>query len=177
MTAGFNPARSRNDLGGDAMKKYDYDIKVGIDHFSSLGFILGFIPQNSTVLEFGCSYGYMTKFMKEQLNCKVSVVEIDSEAYKEARQYAEDGVCCNIDTLEWADYFKADSFDVIVFADVFEHLRSPSKALQSTKKLLKEDGTLLFSVPNLAHSDVLSNLYDNRFQYTTLGLLDDTHIH
>lgn len=159
------------------MKKYDYDILIEAEGHNSMGCILRSIPIGSTVLEVGCSYGYMTKFMKERLNCVVSVVEIDPEAFKEARQYAADGLCCDVDTLEWVNHFKTDIFDVIVFADVFEHLRSPVQVLQSTKKLLKEDGMLLFSVPNLAHNDVLSNLFNNRFQYTPLGLLDNTHIH
>lgn len=159
------------------MKKYDYDIPIGINKASSIGLILGLVPKGSAVLEFGCSYGYMTKFMKEQLNCNMSVVEIDPEAYREARQYAEDGICCDIEKLEWAEYFKKCSFDVIIFADVFEHLQNPSKTLKNTKDLLKEDGRLIFSVPNIAHNDVISNLYDNRFPYTSLGLLDDTHIH
>lgn len=152
-------------------------MKIEIEDASSIGQILGMVPKNSTVLEFGCSFGYMTKFMKEELNSKVSVVELDPNAFKVAMQYAIDGICCDVDMLEWVNYFEPNKFDVIIFADVFEHLRCPEIVLKNTKKLLKDDGYLLFSVPNIAHDDILSNLYCNQFQYTSLGLLDNTHIH
>jgi predicted SAM-dependent methyltransferase len=119
----------------------------------------------------------MTKPLKEFLNCDVTIVELDDVEYAEARKYAIDGYCGDIEKLEWANIFNQQVFDYIIFADVLEHLRNPQEVLQAAKQLLADDGHLLISVPNMAHGDIIMNLLDNNFFYTPLGLLDDTHIH
>ena len=42
---------------------------------------------------------------------------------------------------------------------------------------MKEDGEILVSIPNIGHNDILVKLFQNRFDYTSIGLLDNTHIH
>ena len=74
-------------------------------------------------------------------------------------------------------WYKDISFDHIVFADVLEHLRNPLKVLTCAKGLLKDGGTILVSVPNLAHNSVMIDLLNHKFEYRSTGLLDDTHIH
>ena len=63
------------------------------------------IRPGSTVLEFGCANGQMTRFFKEELGCDVYIVEIDEGAYQEARQYARDGVCGDAEALKWREQF------------------------------------------------------------------------
>lgn len=55
---------------------------------------------------------------------------------------------CNIleETLPFAD----DSFDVIFFLDVIEHLSAPKKSLQEIRRVLRKDGYLVVTTPNLA---------------------------
>ena len=101
------------------MLKYDFNVDLGLD--TSTGIILSKIQPNSTVLEFGCAAGRMTKYMKNALNCQVYIVEYDKEAFDIAMQYAADGVCDDILTLSWMNKFKEIQFDSIVFADVLEH--------------------------------------------------------
>ena len=67
----------------------------------SYGKILGCIQPSSTVLECGSADGYMTRYMKEQLSAKVCIVELDEEAFHQAREYAEDGICADLDKDEW----------------------------------------------------------------------------
>jgi GT2 family glycosyltransferase/archaellum component FlaC len=64
-----------------------------------------------------------------------------------------------------------------MFADVLEHLRDPARDLRTASAYLKEGGRILFSIPNIAHADIIAKLLQNRFDYTNIGLLDDTHIH
>lgn len=56
--------------------------------------------------------------------------------------------CCNI--LEDALPFDGDSFDVIFFLEVLEHLSAPKKSLQEIKRVLQKDGYLVITTPNLA---------------------------
>ena len=158
------------------MSKYNFSID-SINTNSTHGKILSQIKEGSTVLECGCATGYMTRFMKEKMGCSVSIVEIDEEAYNIARESAEDGFCGNLDEHYWADHFKNDKFDYIIFADVLEHLRNPVRTLSFAKKLLKNDGKVIFSIPNICHNDIMIRMYYDNFTYTNIGLLDNTHIH
>lgn len=156
--------------------KYNTEIDK-LDENSSHGKILSSIRLGSTVLECGSATGYMTKYMKEQLSAKVSIVELDAEAFQQAREFAEDGICADLDKKEWYDYYQGQQFDYILFADVLEHLRNPQLILQRAVSLLKADGTIIVSIPNVAHADILINLLNNRWNYLPLGLLDNTHIY
>lgn len=153
-----------------------YNFQLTLDENTSIGKLIRYIKPNSTVLEFGPANGRMTKYMTEELNCDVYIVEIDAEAYSDAIRYAKDGVCGDISEYTWCEKFIGVQFDFIIFADVLEHLYHPEQILLKTQEFLKDNGAVLFSVPNIAHNDILLNLYYNRFQYTSLGLLDDTHI-
>lgn len=154
-----------------------YDFKVDLDLHTSTGKVLSKIPSGSIVLEFGCAAGRMTKYMRNALDCQVYIVEYDREAFETAMQYAVDGVCDDILSLSWMDRFKEIEFDVILFVDVLEHLSEPDIALSSAARLLKEQGKIYISIPNIAHNDVLFKLFNNRFDYTDVGLLDNTHVH
>lgn len=157
------------------MGKYDYD--YNFSEFLPLGKIATNVAVNSTVLEFGCYTGGLAKHLKEEKNCKVYAIELDEEAFNIAINYLEDGLAGDIEEYQWLDYFADIKFDVFIFADVLEHLRNPGKVLEQAYSLLKDDGMILFSIPNIGHNDVIVKLLENRFDYTETGLLDSTHIH
>ena len=153
-----------------------YDTQLNTDTNTSDWKILQNIKSNSKVLEFGPAYGRMTKYMKENLKCKVQIIENDPDAYKISKQYAEKGFHENINDFLWEKYCKKKLFDYIIFADVLEHLQDPILVLEKAVLLLKDDGCILISVPNIAHSAVIINLINNKFEYKNTGLLDKTHI-
>ena len=160
---------------GDYMSKYDVPMDTGEN--SSTGKIIRMMEPSSYVLEFGCAEGRMTQYMKENMNCKVYIVEIDKEAFQKAKKYAEGGICCDANTLEWKNAFDGIFFDYILFADVLEHLQNPELVLNCAVSLLKYNGMIIASIPNIGHGDVICSLLCNRFHYTSVGLLDNTHIH
>lgn len=155
--------------------KYNFDLDMV--NTNSLSLIINQIKRGSTVLEFGPANGRMTRYLKEALDCSVYLVEIDEKAGKEASVYAEDLLIDDIETYSWLNKYEKLRFDYITFADVLEHLRDPEQVLIHAKGLLKQDGSILLSVPNLAHNAVLINLINNEFEYNKVGLLDNTHIH
>ncbi len=154
-----------------------YNFNLQLDDRNSLTLIAKQVEKDSAVLEFGPANGRLTHYLKEHKNCKVYAVEIDEEAAKDASKYTEDILVGDIEKFEWLDRWENIEFDYIIFADVLEHLRNPMEVLKQTKCLLKDEGKVLLSVPNVAHNSVLINLHRNIFSYTKVGLLDDTHIH
>ena len=157
-------------------KLYNIDFRQ-IDENTTLGKILTAMRPGCTVLECGCATGYMTRLMKERLIAKVYIVEWGQKAFHMAMKYAEGGVCADLMSDDWQKNFNGISFDYIIFADVLEHLREPLTVLKTAVSMLKEDGTVLISVPNVAHNDLLISLYENHWEYTRTGLLDETHVH
>ena len=157
------------------MFKYSGDITFnpGTSH----GELVKYIEAESRVLEFGCATGYFSRYLREALGCTVTGVEIDEGAIKDALPYLETGICCDIETYEWERHIENKIFDVIVFADVLEHLRNPKMALEHSLKYLKDDGRILFSIPNIAHSDIILKRIENRFDYSDTGILDNPHVY
>lgn len=157
------------------MKQYDFDIDM--TQRTNITMLLEKVAPGSRVLEFGPGGGRMTRYMKQQLGCQVAIVELSRESYEQVMAFADEGVCADIEQGAWKTTFEGREFDVIIFADVLEHLRDPAATLLDAKALLSPNGLLLISVPNLAHNAVLVDLYNDRFQYRDYGLLDDTHVH
>lgn len=155
-----------------------YDFDVIMTENSSHLYVLQQIRPNCRILECGCATGYMTKYLKEKLDAQVWIVEFNEEAFEKAKQYAVDGICANLEETEiWPSKFEGLEFDYILFADVLEHLRNPDEVLKKAVSMLSENGEVIVSLPNVAHADILIKLYYNQWNYTPMGLLDDTHIH
>ena len=165
-------------MGETPIMESKYSINMEeLNENTAIRIILRQIKPGSTVLECGCASGYMTRYMKEKLGAKVSIIELNPSDYDRAKEYAVDGVCADLEGGEWSGFFQGRTFDLILFADVLEHLHDPEDVLKRAVDLLKEDGTIIASIPNIAHADILINLLNGRFNYMPLGLLDNTHIH
>jgi 2-polyprenyl-3-methyl-5-hydroxy-6-metoxy-1,4-benzoquinol methylase len=138
-------------------------------------FALSFIGFNKSVLEVGCSSGYLTKVLTER-GCNVVGIELDPEAAEVAEQWAERVVVGNIDEGDVWNYVKDEAFDVVVLGDVLEHLRDPLASLRQAVRKLKPTGFVVTSLPNIAHGDVRIALLQGKFRYSESGLLDRTHV-
>lgn len=155
--------------------KYEESIEKNSNEAHNI--ILKQIRPGSKVLEFGSAGGRMTKILKDEMGCCVFIVEYERCAFKKAMEFADKGICSDIEQLKWKRRWKRHKFDYIIFADVLEHLRDPLLVLSETYDLLKDDGSVLISVPNIAHNDIFIKLYNNHFDYTNIGILDNTHLH
>ena len=67
-------------------------------------------------------------------------------------------------------------FDVIVAGDILEHLPNPEMVLKTLRRLVKDEGVLLVSLPNVANVTVRWSLLSGRFDYAERGILDKTHL-
>ena len=154
-----------------------YDIELIRQKNDPLNVMLDNINPSSKVLEFGCANGRMTRYLSEEMNCSVDIIEYDKELFSMAIQYAHDGLCGDICDYTWVDYFQGTTYDYIIFADVLEHLSSPKTVLEKCYTFLNDTGLIWISVPNIAYNDIIIKLLNNQFDYSDTGLLDKTHIH
>lgn len=135
--------------------------------------ILKWVTPESKVLEFGSARGYMTRYMKEVLHCKVTCIELNGQMKSLLEPYAEKVIITDVDEGTW-DKGLEGCFDYILFGDVLEHLRYPQETLRKASLLGR---CILTSVPNIGHASILLSLLEGEFCYKQYGLLDDTHIH
>jgi methionine biosynthesis protein MetW len=159
------------------MSKYSeqaIDIK---NENNSLTKLVNLTPKDSKVLDFGCASGYLGEYLIKNKSCEVTGLEYDQDDAKksEARGYKKVWGC-DLDQDHWEENLEEKKYDVAIFADVLEHLKYPETVLEKTKKLLKKDGKILVSIPNIAHLSVRLELLNGSFEYEDMGILDNTHL-
>jgi GT2 family glycosyltransferase/2-polyprenyl-3-methyl-5-hydroxy-6-metoxy-1,4-benzoquinol methylase len=154
--------------------KYNFRVDMTSDNTHSL--ILRNVRPGTRVLEFGPATGYMTQYMKDTLGCEVTCVELDPEGAERARLFAGKVVVGDLDDLEWITELEPRYFDHILCADVLEHLKDPWEVLKAAVAFLKDDGTVITSIPNVGHVGLILDLIEGNFTYRSLGLLDNTHL-
>lgn len=143
--------------------------------FSADALILKNIHKNKDILEVWCASWYMSKYMKEELNCKISWVEYSEEAWKKASIFQEKTYIWDLDnenflnSIEW-------KFDIIIFPAVLEHLKFPEKVLKKLVNQLNDWWKIIVSLPNIAHYSIRFWLLFWNFNYTNYWILDNTHL-
>ena len=137
--------------------------------------ILRLVGQDKRVLELGCGSGHMSRVLREQ-GCAVVGVEIDPRAAESAAAICERLIIGDLDYLNFHEELGSDRFDVILAADVLEHLKDPLSILETVRQFLNPHGYVVISVPNVAHISIRLALLAGRFPYGKTGLLDETHL-
>ena len=146
-----------------------------LDDNSSLKKMLRLVGEGKRVIDFGCATGYFSQLLTKK-GCTVTGVEINPEAAKFAEQYCEQVIVADLDFVSVTAILPKQAFDVAVFGDVLEHLRNPWKVVSEIRQLLKPEGYVVASIPNIAHGAIRLALLQGRFEYMDLGLLDNTHL-
>lgn len=157
-------------------KVVKYTTKINLrDKNNSLTKIINLIGENKTVLEFGCSTGYMSKILKQN-GCRVTGVEMNKHAAKIAQKHCEKVIIGDIESINYDKMFGKSLFNAIVFADVLEHLKDQRSIFVTVKKFLKNHGKLIVSIPNIAHASIRLELLTGDFEYEKRGILDESHL-
>jgi 2-polyprenyl-3-methyl-5-hydroxy-6-metoxy-1,4-benzoquinol methylase len=150
-------------------------VEIDIESDSHHARVVRRVGRDRRVLELGCATGYMSKALRAQ-GCEVVGVEMEPEAAARAAEFCARVIVADIESAAFEDAVRGQRFDVIVAADVLEHLKSPATALRAAKEHLVPGGCVVASVPNVAHGSVRLALLQGRFPYAERGLLDRTHL-
>ncbi len=135
--------------------------------------VVQFIPPKAKVLDIGCSSGQLGYSLKKEKGAYVVGLDIDKQDLELAKKNLDKAYLLNV---EQDDLSHLGAFDIIIMADVIEHLVNPVAALKKVKQLLNENGQLVFSIPNMANITTRLELLKGRFEYKDFGVLDRTHL-
>lgn len=152
-----------------------YDTEIDLCHESTHTKVLSYVGQRQRVLELGCATGQMSRVLQER-GCEVVAIEADAEAAKRAAEHCNHVIVGDLEQLDFDVELGDRRFDVIVAADVLEHLKSPEFVLSALRPFLALGGYLVASVPNVTHGSVRLALLSGSFPYADTGLLDRTHL-
>jgi hypothetical protein len=106
----------------------------------------------------------------------VTGVEMDPETLAMCAPFCERTLQANLEDPAWHASLAGEKFDVVMCADVLEHLRDPRPLLNLLPQFLNDSGCVLMSLPNASHLSVVASLMAGRFPYQSKGLLDTTHL-
>lgn len=119
-------------------------------HFDDIGIpddkiILGSLPENKSILSIGCGTGSDIWYLAAKNN--VVGVDFAVNGLLLAKNHFVQGIVSDFNSISYLP-FKDKSFDIIVCKDILEHVLEPMILLQDVKRILKDDGYVVISVPN-----------------------------
>ncbi|MSR46793.1 MAG: glycosyltransferase [Planctomycetes bacterium] len=127
------------------------------------------------VLDVGCGAGALGAALQfERPHVEVTGIELDPRAAARASESL--ARVLTGDALARLAELTDQSFDVVLFADLLEHLADPEVALTQARRLLAPGGSVIASLPNVRHWSVVRQLLEGEFRYEPAGILDRTHL-
>lgn len=98
-----------------------------------------------TYLDIGCGDGFITSSLSNRF--ETYGIDISNEALKQATKL---GIKTELVDLNYSKLkYKDDFFDLVTCFEVLEHVFSPIEILAEIKRVLKPQGVLVISVPNI----------------------------
>jgi 2-polyprenyl-3-methyl-5-hydroxy-6-metoxy-1,4-benzoquinol methylase len=156
-------------------------IKKKVNYFKNSRIeLLDLIPlknKNANMLEIGAGGGNTLIYAKKHAYAKnISAVELYKidNSYQNSKEF-DDFIIGDIENIELP--FDKNHFDVIICADVLEHLKNPYTIVEKLYSYLSKDGIIIASLPNIRYWRIIKTIFiDGDFKYTDAGILDQTHL-
>ena len=157
------------------MIKHRYAHEIDPNGGSAAAVLARMVEPGQRVLELGTGPGTVTRILHDK-GCKVTGVEMDPDTLATCAPFCERTLQANLEDPLWWQPLDGEKFEVIICADVLEHLRDPRPLLEKLPVFLMEGGCVLISLPNASHLTIVASLLGGRFPYQKNGLLDNTHL-
>ena len=153
---------------------YQRDLSLDASH--SLGRLAQWVAPGSRVLDLGCGAGALGHLLRQRGTDHIDGITYNPAEAEVARQWYRQVAVADLDQCELATLLGEQRYDVIVCADVLEHLRAPERLLAQCRQHLAPGGQLFASIPNAGHAGLIGELMGGRLEYRDEGLLDRTHL-
>jgi len=129
------------------------------------------LPPGMRLLDLGAASGHLGRAVRDRCAFIAGVEPVEDLPASAKTGYDEWRATPAETAGDWRE-----PFDVVVCADVLEHLAHPERLLERIRSWLKPSGVLLASIPNVANISVRGSLLGGRFSYAERGILDRTHL-
>jgi SAM-dependent methyltransferase len=131
------------------------------------------VPAGSLVLDVGCGSGDLGRFLCERA-AAVDGIEPNPDRAEEARRALRTVVTGVAGPHSHVPL--ASNYDVIIFADVLEHIPYPSASLDWARSLLAPDGRVIALIPNSANWKFRRKMLWGDWSYADTGYFDRDHV-
>ena len=131
------------------------------------------LPPGGRVLDIGCASGGLLALLRPGAG-HLAGLELSPTAARAAAQIGDEVICGALEDDRLP--FQARSFDLVVLADVLEHLADPAAGLGRAIAWCRPGGAILVSVPNVAHWKARMTLLRGRWPQTDSGTFDAGHL-
>lgn len=129
-----------------------------------------------TILDIGCGTGATARALGQKARAKRVVgVELPGGVASRAASVLDEVHAMSAEEVRH-DHFQENEFDLILCADVLEHLVDPWEMLRKIRRWIDDSGRLIVSIPHMGHLTVLLKLTFDRLEYEAEGILDRTHL-
>ena len=144
------------------MIKHRYAHEIDPNGGSAAAVLARMVEPGQRVLELGTGPGTVTRILHDK-GCKVTGVEMDPDTLATCAPFCERTLQANLEDPAWHASLAGEKFDVVMCADVLEHLRDPRPLLTLLQQFLNDSGCVLMSLPNATHLSVVASLMAGRF--------------
>lgn len=133
-------------------------------------------PGTASLLDLGCSNGaFGAGFSAAGVD--VTGIEFDAGLAAEASDRLDAVYVADLGRPGWTELLADRRFDVIVAADVLEHVADPVGVLTDATRFLTDEGCVIVSIPNVRHISALAEIaVRGRFPRRERGIFDATHL-
>ena len=142
------------------------------DEHSSHGKIKKVIEnlQLGSVLDVGCAGGEISEYAA-QIGHKVVAIDLN-----QPQNQLTNAIFVQHDLDKGLPLTIQGKFDLIICADVLEHLRTPDKLLYDLQERLTTSGKIIASIPNFGNWYPRIRVLLGKFDYDARGILDQSHL-
>jgi methionine biosynthesis protein MetW len=134
--------------------------------------ILEHVPRTAKrVLDLGCATGTTGAALKQRQAVEVVGIELEPDYAREAATRLDDVLTADAETAE-----PSGRFDVLIAADILEHLKDPWSTLRRYAALLEPGATVIVSLPNVGHWSTYAHHARGSWPRRPEGIFDATHL-
>lgn len=163
----------RSGFGGGRLGRIAEPYAFKPSPYSSHGRILELIdgrpPQR--ILDVGCGPGWLAQALTDAGH---TVTGVDAIEEPGVRDRMHRFVCA--DLSQGLPDELGDDYDIVLAADIIEHLAEPANLVEQLARRVGPNGSLIASVPNISHWYPRARVAAGRFDYDQRGILDATHL-
>ena len=132
------------------------------------------LAQGARALEIGCGAGGNATWLRDHGATRIVGIEVDSASAQQAGEVFDLVLSEPVETgLAKLD----EMFDLIICADVLEHLVDPWTTVRALAEVAAPGGTLVASIPNIRFARAIWQItLGGGFEYSTEGTFDRSHL-